>query len=196
MVAALLFVGAYLSGSLPVGPWVARLTGTDVRARGSGNTGATNVARTAGIIPGVITLLGDVAKGFLPVVVAQRVGSGPWAAAAIGLAALFGHVCSVFLRFSGGKGVATACGVFLALAPAPALVSLTTFVVVALATRYASVASMIAAVALPVACAVRRSPAATVVAACITAAVVILRHRENLARLRRGVEPPFRARRG
>src|SRR5512139_1349796 len=117
MLTALLFVGAYVSGSLPIGLWVARFVGIDVRGSGSGNIGATNVARTVGVTPGLITLGGDVAKGFLPVVAAQRFGCGPWLVAGVGLTALCGHVCSVFLRFSGGKGVATACGVFLALAP-------------------------------------------------------------------------------
>ncbi len=194
MLAALLVVGAYVSGSLPIGLWVARLAGIDVRGSGSGNIGATNVARTVGVAPGVITLVGDVAKGFLPVVAAQRLGSSPWAVAGIGLIALLGHVCSVFLRFSGGKGVATAGGVFLALAPGATLMSFAAFLVAALATRYASVASMTAAAVLPLACAVRASPPSTLVAACVTAAIVIVRHRENLARLRRGVEPRFRAR--
>jgi len=115
--------------------------------------------------------------------------------AGVGLTALFGHVCSVFLRFSGGKGVATACGVFLALAPSATVASLAAFLVAARTTRYASVASMTAAAVLPGACAVGAYPRATLVAACVTAVVVIARHRENLARLRRGVEPRFRARR-
>src|SRR5258708_1998991 len=107
---AVLVVAAYLCGSLPTGVWLGRLAGVDVRRSGSGNIGATNVARTAGLRPGLLTLAGDVTKGFVPVVLARSVFDNDAAVACVGLAAFVGHIYSVFLRFAGGKGVATAFG--------------------------------------------------------------------------------------
>jgi len=111
-------VTAYLIGAVPVGFLIARAWGVgDIRAHGSGNIGATNVLRTAGRAPAILTLVGDVAKGFLAVKAAAAVAGDPWPVAVAGVAAIAGNCWSVFLKFRGGKGVATGLGVFLYLAP-------------------------------------------------------------------------------
>jgi acyl phosphate:glycerol-3-phosphate acyltransferase len=195
MYAALLIVAAYFCGSLPTGMWLGRRAGVNVRRSGSGNIGATNVARTAGIRAGVLTLVGDVIKGFIPVITARATLANPWLIAAVGLAAFFGHIFSIFLRFSGGKGVATACGVFFVLAPTAATLCVAMFALTARLTGYISVASMIAAAALPVGTLVCAYTPATSAAALIVAAAIFLTHRDNLMRLRQGTEPPFQIRR-
>jgi glycerol-3-phosphate acyltransferase PlsY len=183
---------AYLCGALPTGVWVGRRAGVDVRRRGSGNIGATNVARTAGARAALLTLGGDIAKGLVPVLVARALGCSPAVTAGVGLAAVLGHVYSVFLRFSGGKGVATASGAFLGMAPLAVGVSLLVFAVIVLATRYVSLASVAAAVALPAATLVIGYDTPICGGAVCTAAVIVVRHRDNLRRLRDGVEPKFR----
>jgi glycerol-3-phosphate acyltransferase PlsY len=195
MLAAFLVVAAYLCGSLPTGVWLGRLAGVDVRRAGSGNIGATNVARTVGLRPALLTLAGDVAKGFVPAVIARALLPDARLVALVAVAAFFGHICSVFLRFSGGKGVATGFGVFLALAPGAAFVAAVVFAAVAVATRYVSLASVLAALSLPVATvAVGATPAAWA-AALMICTTIVFRHRDNLSRLRRGSEPKFQYRR-
>lgn len=193
--AACLMVAAYLCGSLPTGVWAGRRAGVDVRRSGSGNVGATNVARTAGARAAVLTLAGDIAKGLGPVLVARALSMPPWAIAGVGIAALLGHIYSVFLRFSGGKGVATAFGVFLGMAPFAAAVSLMVFAAVAVTTRYVSLASVVATLALGAACTVIGYATPIRVAALFVAVVIVLRHRENLLRLWEGAEPKFLIRR-
>jgi glycerol-3-phosphate acyltransferase PlsY len=191
MLAAFLILAAYLCGSLPTGVWLARLAGVDVRRAGSGNIGATNVARTAGLRPALLTLAGDVAKGFVPTVIAGVLLADLRLVALVALAAFFGHIFSVFLRFSGGKGVATGFGVFLALAPSAALLAALVFAAVAVAMRYVSLASVLAAVSLPVASVALGATPAVWAAALIICVTIVFRHRDNLSRLRRGVEPRF-----
>jgi glycerol-3-phosphate acyltransferase PlsY len=188
----LLLVGSYLCGSLPVGVWVGRRMGVDVRVVGSGNIGATNVARTAGRGAGLLTLLGDVAKGVLPAALARLLLVNPWLVAVTGLAAVGGHLFSIFLRFSGGKGVATAFGVFVVLTPAAAGLSALVFAVTAFSTHYVSLASVLATLTLPLAVVACGYHAPLSIAAGVVTVSVILRHRDNLSRLRRGVEPRFR----
>ena len=196
MIPALLLISAdYLCGSLPTGVWLGRRAGIDVRRSGSGNIGASNVARTAGVRPALLTLIGDVAKGLLPVLAARALLHDPRAIAAVGVAAVCGHVWSVFLRFSGGKGVATGFGFFLALTPPAALIAAVVFGVAARLTRYASVASLLAALSLPAATAALGYERAYWVAALVVAAIIVARHRDNLRRLRSGREPQFRAKR-
>ena len=113
----LLVLFAYLLGSVPTGYILGSVAGVDVRKAGSGNVGATNVARVVGKRHGILTLVADIAKGFVPVIVALNIGLAPMATAFVGIAAFLGHLYPVFLRFQGGKGVATALGVFLGLAP-------------------------------------------------------------------------------
>jgi len=186
-----LVVAAYLCGALPTGVWVGRLAGVDVQRSGSGNIGATNVARTVGGRAAIVTLVGDITKGVVPVLVARALDVPIWVVAAVGVGAFLGHIYSVFLRFSGGKGVATAFGVFLALAPLAAAGSVAVFFLVALPTRYVSLASMCAAAALPGLAALFGYPQPVRLAGLLIAAFVILRHRANWERLRRGVEPRF-----
>lgn len=188
----LLVVVGYLCGSIPTGVWFARGAGVDVRRTGSGNIGATNVARTAGAGAGLLTLVCDVAKGFAPTLLADAFVTDRWQVVAVGIAAVAGHVFPVFARFAGGKGVATAFGVFLHLAPAPAAVSAGVFVLVATVTRYVSLASMLAAAALPTVCAAMHRPPPVWLGAFVVGALVIARHRDNIRRLRNGSEPTFR----
>ena len=191
MLAAFLILVAYLCGSLPTGVWLGRLAGVDVRRAGSGNIGATNVARTAGLRPALLTLTGDIAKGFVPTAIARVLLADARLIALVALAAFFGHIFSVFLRFSGGKGVATGFGVFLALAPGAALLAAVVFAAVAVATRYVSLASVLAAVSLPVATVALGTTPSAWIAALIICAAIVFRHRDNLSRLRRGIEPRF-----
>ncbi|HVO26715.1 MAG TPA: glycerol-3-phosphate 1-O-acyltransferase PlsY [Candidatus Margulisiibacteriota bacterium] len=192
----LLVIAAYVSGSLPVGVWIGNWVGVDVRRVGSRNIGATNVARTIGRQAGLLTLLGDVAKGVVPTLLARHMMSDPWTIALTGLAAVFGHLFSVFLSFSGGKGVATAFGVFVVLTPAAAALSACLFAVTAFRTGYISLASILSAAALPLITAVCGYPAPSSVMALLVAISIIVRHRDNIIRLRNGVEPRLAIRRG
>lgn len=182
---------AYLVGSIPTGVLLGRAAGIDVRSKGSGNIGATNVARTAGRTLGVLTLIGDAAKGLLPVVLARVLGFGPSGIAAVAVAATAGHVFSVFLRFRGGKGVATGAGVLLGLAPAVAAASLFIFAGVVAASRIVSLASILATLAAPLGLVLFGYPTEFSLAAAAIAAIIVARHRENVSRLLAGTEPEF-----
>jgi glycerol-3-phosphate acyltransferase PlsY len=195
MLTILLVLLGYVSGSLPVGVWMGHWAGVDVRRAGSGNIGATNVARTAGRRAGLLTLFGDVAKGGIPTLLARLMVSDPWAVALTGLAAVLGHIFSIFLRFSGGKGVATTFGVFIVLTPAAAALSSLLFAATTVCTGYISLASMLAAVGLPAAAVFCGYPAPSSVVATVSAIGIILRHRDNLSRLRSGAEPRITMRR-
>jgi glycerol-3-phosphate acyltransferase PlsY len=187
MVAAMLV--AYLIGSIPFALIVARRwSAIDLRRVGSGNIGATNVVRAAGVPAGLFVALLDMTKGAASVVLAERLSGSGAAVAGAGLAAVVGHIYPVWLRFRGGKGVATSCGVFLALSPIAAALALTIFAVTVWITRYVSLASVLASAALPpITYAVGSSP--PIVAASVAAALlVIFRHRSNLARLLAGSE--------
>ena len=178
---------AYVLGSLPTGLALTWLwTDQDVRTLGSGNTGATNVARVAGRRLGAVTLAGDLLKGLVPVLAAPLVSPDPALGGAVALAAFTGHCWSVFLGFRGGKGVATAAGSLLALAPGPTLVAFVTWGLIVRVTRRASVAALVAAAILPLLSATL-TPDATWVAL-LLAVGVAWRHRSNLARLRSGTE--------
>jgi|SRR5687767_3218982 acyl phosphate:glycerol-3-phosphate acyltransferase len=178
----------YLAGSIPFSYLVARLRGLDLRMAGSGNIGAANVLRTTDVPTAVLALCLDAAKGAVAVLVAQRLSAEPATPVAGGLASIIGHVYPVWLGFRGGKGVATAGGVFVVLAPMAAAVAAAVFVLATGVTRYASVGSIAAAVTLAVTTAAMDVPAAVVVGAAIAAIVVIHRHRSNLARLLAGTE--------
>jgi glycerol-3-phosphate acyltransferase PlsY len=187
----LLVAFAYLLGSVPTGYLLGYLSGVDVRKAGSGNVGATNVARVAGKKLGVFTLIGDAAKGFVPVYLAQRIGFDPTFVGLAALAAFLGHLYPIFLKFSGGKGVATALGALLALAPAATGVLLLVFLAVALASRIVSLASIVAAAAAPVAVWLLGYPPAVIAVAVAMALLIIWRHEKNIQRLRAGAEPKF-----
>ena len=188
MIVAML-LAAYLLGSIPTGVLLARRAGIDPRRAGSGNIGATNVARTAGGRLGLFTLVGDALKGALAVAVAHASSDTAWAPAAAGLAAILGHLWSVFLRFQGGKGVATTLGVFLFLSPLAILVSVLAFATAARTFRYVSLASMVAAVTLALACLLTVSSPSVRAAAVVTSILILIRHRDNIGRLRAGTEP-------
>ncbi|MBU5614252.1 glycerol-3-phosphate 1-O-acyltransferase PlsY [Geomonas azotofigens] len=189
----LLLVGAYLLGSVPTGLLLARSMGINIRECGSGNIGATNVYRTAGKKLGIMTLVGDCLKGLIPVLIAQALGLFPIWIAAVGLAAFLGHVYTVFLGFKGGKGVATALGVLLGTAPLAVLFGILIFAGVLYKWRYVSLASITAAAGIPVLAWATCAPRETVVMALLIAVIVILKHHENIGRLRAGTENKFKA---
>jgi acyl phosphate:glycerol-3-phosphate acyltransferase len=195
---AWLLLAAYILGSIPFGVILARLFGSaDVRKSGSGNIGATNVARVAGPLAGILTLVFDTAKGAAAVWLAAHFSqeSAAWMMLA-GLAALVGHCFPVWLKFKGGKGVAPALGVFLALCPAAALAALLLFLIVAATWRYVSLASITAAAAMPVLMyllwAPRHAPPLIIAFGSLAAAVLIVyKHDGNIQRLIQGEEPKF-----
>jgi glycerol-3-phosphate acyltransferase PlsY len=178
----------YLAGSLPFAFLLARRRGVDLRRVGSGNVGATNVLRTSGVPDAVVAMCLDAAKGALAVILAQRLASGSATPVAAGLAAVIGHIYPVWLGFRGGKGVATAAGVFAVLAPGALGIAGAVFVVAVWVTRYISVGSLAAAVALAVAAGAGDAPAAVAVGAAVSALIIVHRHRSNLGRLMAGTE--------
>jgi glycerol-3-phosphate acyltransferase PlsY len=186
---------AWLIGGIPFGWIIVQLmTGSDIREAGSGNIGATNVLRTAGPLPGVLTLLLDAAKGFFAVWLAARLtgGSVHWMSLAA-LAALLGHAFPVWLRFKGGKAVATFIGAFAYLTPLPLAAVLLLFVLVVAWTRYLSLGSVIAAGLFPIACwMILHSAWPVLLAAWGAAALIVWRHRDNMERIRAGNERVFR----
>lgn len=182
---------AYAIGSLPTGVLVGRALGVDVRAAGSGNIGATNVARLLGRWAGFLTLLCDVGKGVAAVAMARWLGGHDAIVHAAAVAALLGHVFSVFLRFDGGKGVATGFGVCLALAPGAMMLPVIVFGLTFVATRIVSLASLAGAAAVPFAMALAGAGRMSVAVAVIVAIVIALRHRDNFERLKHGTEPRF-----
>jgi len=188
----LIVVGAYLLGSIPFGYVLPRLLrGEDVRTRGSGNVGASNVWRVYGRSLGVPVALLDVAKGFVPALVGLEVG-GDWVGVLAGAAAMIGHARPVFLGFGkGGKMVATAGGVAFALAPLVAAICLVLWLVVFALFRYASLASIVTASALPLLCLAFGSSWPVVGFTALAAVGVVLLHRHNLRRLLAGTEPRF-----
>ena len=182
---------SYLSGSVPFGLLIARaVTGTDVRTVGSGNIGATNVARAAGRGAAIATLVCDALKGLVPVLAAARLlPSSPWAPAACAAFAVVGHCFPVWLRVRGGKGVATGLGVALGLAPAAAVAGGLTWVALYQLLRVSSIGSL-AGVAVALVLAIFTAPREAVVALLAIAALILLRHEANLRRLLRREEKP------
>jgi len=181
---------AYLIGAIPIGYLVARLFGVpDIRRHGSGNIGATNVLRTAGWLPGLVTLAADIAKGWLAVAVAGRLAGGESAGLAMGaVAAVVGNCWSIFLGFRGGKGVATGLGALLRLAPLATLAALPVFLVVVATTRFVSLGSLLGAACVPFGALALGAARPVVIGAFVVAAIVVLRHHANIARLRAGTE--------
>lgn len=179
----------YLIGSIPVGFLVARAVGGfDIRGKGSGNIGATNLLRTLGPIPAVLTLLGDVGKGYLAVRAAEVLGPEPAWGAAGALLAIVGNCWPVFLRFKGGKGVATGLGAFLALTPRAILPAAVVWIAFAAAFRYVSLASILGCLALAIGAWVFGYAPMYAAAAACAAALIVWRHRENVRRLVSGTE--------
>jgi glycerol-3-phosphate acyltransferase PlsY len=190
----LLIFFAYVIGSVPSGYLLGKISGIDVRSVGSGNIGATNVARALGKGWGGLTLFADAAKGYLPVFVALRLEFGAAAIALIAVAAFLGHLYPLFLNFHGGKGVATALGALLALEPTATLVLIVVFAVAVLVSRIVSLGAIAAAIAAPVALWFFTQSLVFVAMGLFLGAMVILRHRGNIRRLLAGTEPRFGAR--
>ncbi|MBE9529503.1 MAG: glycerol-3-phosphate 1-O-acyltransferase PlsY [Proteobacteria bacterium] len=180
---------AYLLGSVPFGLMVARaMGGADPRSVGSGNIGATNVRRSAGKGAGIITLCLDFFKGFAPVYVAWYLGAAPFALSLVAFAAVIGHVLPVFTRFKGGKGVATACGVFGAISPGAAVLVVLSFVLIVAFKRYVSLGSIVGASLMPVFLSLMPGTRHFTVVGVAVAVVIIIRHRDNIKRLAAGTE--------
>jgi acyl phosphate:glycerol-3-phosphate acyltransferase len=184
----LAIVLGYLAGSVPFAYLLARGAGIDVRAVGSGNVGAANVMRAAGTGRAIAVMALDVAKGAAAVALAQLATGGAALAALTGTAAIVGHIYPVWLRFHGGKGVAVAAGVFAVLAPLATLIAAVLFILTVWVTRYVSLGSVAATLALPPAAWLIGAPAGVVGAASGSAALILFRHRTNLSRLRAGTE--------
>jgi glycerol-3-phosphate acyltransferase PlsY len=187
----LALIAAYLIGSVPFGFLLVKLTtGRDVRSMGSGNIGATNVLRTTSRGLGLLTLALDIAKGFVAVWLAARLtgGSPLWTGAAA-LAIIAGHAFPVFLKFRGGKAVASFLGAFLYLAPLAVVAVIVVFVVVVWRTRYISLGSITAAATFPLAVwLILHPPAPVLAASALGGAFIVWRHRDNIERLRAGKE--------
>ncbi len=184
----------YLAGSVPFAYLLARRAGIDVRVAGSGNVGAANVLRTTGAWRGVIVMALDVAKGAAAVFITYLVAGGASLPAGSGAAAIVGHIYPVWLRFHGGKGVAVAAGVFCVLSPVATGVAAGLFLVTVWLTRYISLGSIAATIALPPIAWVSGAPRGVVVAAVGSGALILFRHRANLRRLRAGTERKMGAR--
>jgi glycerol-3-phosphate acyltransferase PlsY len=200
-VSAVAIVAAYLIGALPIGYLVGRAFGiADIRRHGSGNIGAANVLRTAGRLPAILTLGGDIAKGFLAVAVGAALAksaAGPdlGATAACAVAAVIGNCWSVFLGFRGGKGAATGLGALLALVPLAVLLAAVVWLGVTISLRYVSLGSILGSVCGALGAAVLGYPGPFVLAAFGVAAIVVARHHANIARLLAGHEPKVGQRR-
>ena len=178
-------------GAIPVGYMVARILGVDIRQRGSGNIGATNVLRTAGWTPALATLFGDIGKGYVATWVGSQAGAGPAWAGAAAILAVIGNCWSVFLGFRGGKGVATALGAFLRATPWALIPAAIVFASLVASFRFVSLASLCAVVGLPLAILALGYPAALALAALAVAVIIVVRHRENIQRLWAGTERRF-----
>jgi glycerol-3-phosphate acyltransferase PlsY len=178
----------YLAGSVPFAFLLARRAGIDVRVAGSGNVGAANVLRTAGTWRAVMVMSLDVGKGAAAVLIANLVAGGVGIAALTGAAAIVGHIYPVWLRFHGGKGVAVAAGVFSILSPVATSIAAGLFLVIVWLTRYVSLGSIAATLALPPVAWWWGAPRAVVLTAAGSGALILFRHRTNLRRLRLGTE--------
>jgi glycerol-3-phosphate acyltransferase PlsY len=189
---AISFAIGFLCGSIPFGQVFARLRGVDLRAVGSGNIGATNAARALGKGLGVATLVCDAAKGAVPILIAGRILSGrpelDWMLAAVGLGAVLGHMFCPWLKFRGGKGVATGLGVFAALAWLPAVIAAVAWIVVYAIWRVSSVGSLIATALLPIAIFFLGGVRPVFFLAIVLFPVIVWKHRANIGRLIRREE--------
>ena len=186
---AILLVVAYLLGSLPFGLWLARSEGVDLRASGSGNIGATNVLRTTGSLLAAVVLALDSSKGAVAVWLAQLLSGEIEVMVVCAVAVVAGHMWPLWAEFRGGKGVATAAGAWMLLAPVAVVWSVVVFVSIVATTRYVSAGSIAAAAMVPVVTALLDGQASTSIGAVVLAALIVWRHRANLSRLMRGTEP-------
>ena len=181
---------AYLCGAIPFGYIIAKLfKHIDIRKQGSGNTGATNVYRTISKPLGILTLILDALKGFIPVYLVTLTNpSSYWIVIAVALVTILGHIFTVFLNFKGGKGVATACGAFLAMNSLAVLICFLVFVIILLIFRYVSLASIFAAITLPISLYLLNSSSELLFFSFVISVLVIVRHISNIKRLLNGTE--------
>ncbi|MDH3972641.1 MAG: glycerol-3-phosphate 1-O-acyltransferase PlsY [Deltaproteobacteria bacterium] len=186
----LLILFAYLIGSIPTGVILARYYGIgDITKEGSGNIGATNVGRVAGKKAGIITLAGDTLKGVIPLLVTTVVaGDFPWLIATVGLVAFLGHIYPLFNNFKGGKGVATALGVFIYISPLSVLAAIAVFGGLVYIWRFVSLGSVVAAGLMPAFIGLFSETKIYIILAVIIGGIVIYRHKENILRLLEGQE--------
>jgi len=184
----LLIAFCFLLGSIPFGEVVGRIRGVDIRKVGSGNIGATNVLRSLGKGPALLTLIGDIMKGTVAVAAARYITGDPFIEGIAGLSSIAGHTFSVFLRFRGGKGVATAIGVLLIYAPVVGLATVTVWLVVVAATRYSSLGALVSFAVLPLTMYVLDGARVKVIIAVLIAGLLIMRHAANVRRLLKGTE--------
>jgi len=188
---AAVLIGSYILGSVPFGLVICKAwRGVDIRKYGSGNIGATNVLRALGPGPAAVVFCADVLKGLIPVVLARRLFPEiAWIAVVCGMLAILGHSLSIFLRFKGGKGVATSLGVVIGLDPRVAGIGFGIWLLVVILSKYVSVASILASVSVPALMFVFRLPLIYKLFALLAAAFVIFKHRANMVRLLQGKEP-------
>jgi glycerol-3-phosphate acyltransferase PlsY len=191
---------AYLLGSVPFGKLISKKAARiDITNRGSGNIGATNVAREIGIKWGLLTLLLDVLKGFIPVILFARYASQTapgqeFGLSAVGLAALLGHQFSLFLKFRGGKGVGTAFGIYLGISPLCSLLAVLIFFVIVHKWNFVSLGSISSAAAMPILIAIFGNPLPVFIGAVIAAALIFIKHMDNIHRLVKGKERKWKER--
>lgn len=190
-----ILIAIYLIAAIPTGLVLARLMGgEDVRQKGSGNIGATNVYRVAGKLAGVLTLIGDTMKGFLPLLALKTwLAPTPEQLGMAGAIAILGHCYPIYLKFRGGKGVATALGIFLVLSPKVVLGALIVFILTVAFTRYISLGSVLAALSAPLLILLLGLPQPIFLATLFIAVLVVWRHRSNIRRLLDGNEDRFKA---
>jgi glycerol-3-phosphate acyltransferase PlsY len=180
---------AYLLGSLPFSLLIARVYNVDLRRQGSGNIGATNVFRTLGFVPGILAFALDFGKGTLAVYLGYWAGGYPQLILLMGIAAIFGHMFSIFLGFKGGKGAATGLGVLAGLTPDIFIIAAVLTLIIILLTRYVSLASMLTSLAVAALMFVLGKPTPYALAALLVAVFIIIRHLPNISRLYKGIEP-------
>ena len=185
----------YLIAAIPTGIVLSRLMGSeDIREKGSGNIGATNVYRVAGRLAGILTLTGDTLKGFLPLLVCKSfLEPTPTQLGVASAVAIIGHCYPIYLKFKGGKGVATALGIFLVLSPQVVLGALIIFALAVGITRYISLGSILAALSAPLLILMLNYPSPIFLATLFIATLVVWRHRSNIRQLLDGTENRFKA---
>lgn len=189
-VLSIIFLGSYLLGSLPFGYWIAKsIYGVDIRKHGSGNIGATNVLRVLGVKAGIVVFVLDVLKGWLPSFWVLRTTQVEGWAILAGALAIAGHSLSPFLRFKGGKGIATGLGVLLGVAPSTVLTGGGVWILILILTRWVSLASILAAITVPVSAYFLGYQPVTAGVLAAAAALVVFRHKDNIRRLLEGTEP-------
>ena len=191
MTTYLIWISAYLLGSIPFGFLVAKAQNINLREHGSGNIGATNVARVLGKKQGLLTLIGDTLKGLAAVAIATVFLGQEMEIAVAGLLAYLGHLFSIFLKFKGGKGVATGLGILLFLMPKAALCTVAVFTATLFLSGYVSISSILAALLLPVFGIFLNAPVAYIFTATLIAILTTLKHRDNFQRLMEGPEAKF-----